>query len=185
MKNIMVDLETLGIRSNAAILSIAMVEFDLNGNKGKVFEEFICLDSSLKVGLKIEVLTLEWWLKQPKDLMMRNLFNEKAVPLENALENCVRWIEIHGFNKDDVMFWSKSPSFDLSILRYQFRKFGMDAPFRYTRERDVRTIFALRPSIVSRLEKERKLPHDAISDCLHQIRILTEIFREIGIQEVA
>lgn len=65
MKHMMLDLETMGNKSNSVILSVGAVMFDIEtGEIGEYFYERIEFQSALDVGLKINADTVEWWMKQ-------------------------------------------------------------------------------------------------------------------------
>ncbi len=59
----MLDLETMGNTSNAAIISIAAVYFDETG-VGRSFYHKVSLGSSCAIGLEMDADTVLWWLKQ-------------------------------------------------------------------------------------------------------------------------
>jgi DNA polymerase III epsilon subunit-like protein len=63
--HLMLDLETLGNKSNSAILSIGAVEFDLEtGETGREFYQRIDLQSCIDKGLIINGSTFYWWITQ-------------------------------------------------------------------------------------------------------------------------
>jgi cation diffusion facilitator CzcD-associated flavoprotein CzcO len=79
MKDVMLDLETLGLKAGSVILSIGAVEFDPHSDK---------LGASVRLshrhavkqpdaGFKIDPNTFYWWLAQD-DAARRNLTNGKA-----------------------------------------------------------------------------------------------------------
>jgi exodeoxyribonuclease VIII len=62
MNNIMLDLETMGIQSDAAIVAIGAVRFDLEtGKVGESWYSPVDLDSSLHLGLTVTESTVQWW----------------------------------------------------------------------------------------------------------------------------
>jgi len=65
MKDVMVDLETLGRRAGCSILSIGAVAFDAEtGNMGPEFYMVIKMASCEKHGLHTDQDTVAWWEKQ-------------------------------------------------------------------------------------------------------------------------
>lgn len=65
MKNLMIDIETLGNKPNSAILQIAAVSFDpTSGEMGNEFSVNISPKSCEKLGMKIQASTVEWWMQQ-------------------------------------------------------------------------------------------------------------------------
>src|SRR3990172_10155945 len=65
MKDVMVDLETLGRRAGCAILSIGAVAFDAEtGKMGPEFYMVVKMASCEKHGLHTDPETVAWWEKQ-------------------------------------------------------------------------------------------------------------------------
>ena len=59
----MIDLETMGTKSDSIITQIGLVLFD----RDKIVSEFkvnVDINDSLRLGLSVEGDTLYWWLKQ-------------------------------------------------------------------------------------------------------------------------
>jgi len=63
--DVMLDLETMGRKSNSAIVSIGAVEFNIEtGETGREFYAVIDLNSCLDFGLKVQADTIYFWLQQ-------------------------------------------------------------------------------------------------------------------------
>jgi hypothetical protein len=67
--------------------------------------------------------------------------------------------------KDIKTVWANSPTFDLSILHFAYQAKGVECPWNFRQERDVRTLAAICPD-VKRVEPEIK--HNAESDARAQ-----------------
>src|ERR1017187_9157255 len=69
-----VDIETLGLESNAVILSAAIIHFDLEKDAFVTFEELLQRSLTVKIsvmpqvagpkGRQIDKSTVDWWMKQ-------------------------------------------------------------------------------------------------------------------------
>jgi hypothetical protein len=75
MKDIMLDLETLGTKPGGIILSIGAAQFDLK--KGLIdadntFYENIQISDSVEKGFTITGETIEWWFKQDDNARLRH-----------------------------------------------------------------------------------------------------------------
>ena len=69
MKDVMVDLETLGRRAGCSILSIGAVAFDAEtGTMGPEFYMVVKMASCEKHGLHTDPETVAWWKKQNPDM---------------------------------------------------------------------------------------------------------------------
>lgn len=173
MKHLMIDLETMGNKSNAAICSIAAVQFDLTtGETGWSFKENISLDSCVRKGLKIEPSTLEWWLKQDKKAQDSLFF--RVTTLEKALLEFCAFFQSMSIE----CVWGNSARFDLGLLENAFNAVGMDVPWKYWNERDVRTLVSFAPEVKKEMPFDG-VKHDPIMDCLHQIKYCSAIYQKI------
>lgn len=179
MNNLMVDIETLGVRPYAVILRIAAVEFDIQtGNTGKIYDQKISIDSCRKHGLQVETETTSWWCKQIlKDEEGLNLFLNTTnvfLGLKSVLINFKMFIEDGKY----LTLWGNSNSFDLGLLANAYEKAGIDKPWIYEQERDVRTIVGLRPEIKEHWQWSG-VAHNPVDDCKNQIGYLVETLNSL------
>jgi len=108
MKNIMLDLETMGKNSNAAIVSIGAVLFDpLTGETGAEFYQVVSLNSSSHYG-ELDGSTVIWWMQQ-SDAARAIFSDESKTTLKKALEAFSAWIGEHCDHnekgKPDAVVW--------------------------------------------------------------------------------
>lgn len=174
MKNLghlMLDLETMGNKSNSAIVSIGAVEFDIEtGELGREFYCVISLQSCLNKGLIINASTLYWWLLQNenarKEICAGN--SKIATTLERALENFSSFINKIGGN--NVQIWGNGARFDIGILEDAYVSCGyLEMPWNFRNERDVRTLVSFAPNIKEQFQFQG-IEHHPIHDCKHQIK---------------
>lgn len=170
---IMLDLETLALTFNPAIVQIAAVEFDLF--TGLVVDEFVINvdgDSSIEAGLSVSEETLKFWRELPADVQQRVLTG--GVPLGEALEKFSAWLS----SKNDPFIWGNGVRVDNVWLLSAYRALGLKDPIPYNRDLDYRTIYQLADmkAELKNLPKAWKdlpfegLPHYALDDCKHQIK---------------
>lgn len=172
MKNVMLDIETLGLKPGAVVLSIAAVEFDLETGKiGKQFYQKIDLQDSLKKGLTIDASTLLWWSKL--DHFTDQLHGD--FKLKKVLENFSEWI---GGREGDICLWGNSARFDLSHMDHLYGVSKLYVPWRHWNERDVRTLVSFAPEI-KKAEKFEGVAHNPLDDCKHQIKYCCKIWDKI------
>lgn len=174
MKQIMVDIETLGTKPGCIILSIGAAEFDINtGQVGKTFYVNINPISSQKSGLSIDASTVMWWMDQDKQAVEK--LQQQMVSLSVGIHSLETWfIELDDYSE----IWANSPSFDLSILKHVFELLTIECPWKFWQERDCRTLDSLMPYIRKSIIND--LPHDALSDCLYQIKYISQIYKTIN-----
>jgi hypothetical protein len=169
--HIMVDLETLGTESNSVIMSIAAVPFNMeSGKTGTPYYTNVDIQSCLNVGLQISGSTLEWWMKQSNAAITR-IFSGTSLPLDRALD------ELSGVISQfyDIQVWGNSARFDLGILENAYLKSGKSIPWKFYNERDVRTLVAFDPDVKANMVFTGT-PHDALDDCLHQVKYCSAIW---------
>ena len=172
--DLMVDIETLGTKSYALILSVAIVEFNMiTGEIGDNIYLKISINDSLLNDFKIEGDTLIWWMNQDKDAKI--VFdNKNSFKCVDALTHITKFI----LNKEYLKIWGNSARFDLGLLQNYYNKFNMNIPWKYGNERDVRTLVDFYPDIKKELVFDG-IKHDALADCLHQIKYCSLIYNKI------
>lgn len=167
MNNIMIDIETMGINVNSAIISIGAVYFDNNGI-GKSFLKFIDLKDNEVNGLSIEADVLKWWSKQSTDLFITHL------QASDTLEHVLRQLTFYMSEcTEQPIVWSNGVGFDHAILKNAYNKIGLPTPWDYKNERCYRTLKNLFPQIqYERRGREHNPLDDAYSQALHLKKIL-------------
>lgn len=156
--DLMVDIETLSTRPDAAIISIAAVFFNVGTRQFATPTFYAEVDHETLDGFHVDPQTVAWWAKQTQPMP------RGTTPLKTALEDLLTFV--HG--NPPARVWANSPSFDLVVLKEACRKLDLSWPINFWQERDVRTVKDL-----ARLPKT--LPtHNAIEDCISQIRTVTD-----------
>ena len=172
MKNIMVDLETMGNGANAAIIAIGAVEFDQVAGIGDKFYEVVDLASSMANGGIVDASTVMWWMKQSE--AARGSFDTKGVSVNQALVNFAGWLENRAPFKE-LQIWGNGAAFDNVILSSAYRSAGIMQPWPFWGDRCYRTIKALYPSIEA---KRVGTYHNAVDDAETQARHLITLLQE-------
>lgn len=165
--NVMVDLETLGQSPNSVICSIGAVKFTLEDG---IIDEFYCTVDAKdckKYGLIVEEQTINWWKKQPKEVMQELLKNN--LPLVEALTKFSMW-----FGPKSVPTWACGASFDPVILQWAYEATGMQRPWRHWHDRCYRTMRELFREIPEDTFAGSR--HNALQDAKHQTNHLRKIF---------
>lgn len=171
----MVDLETLGNRNDAVILSIGACLFRPNGDgvASDAFEVFVDPKSCVDSGLVMDTSTVMWWMgsgckndaerakmNEARDLMVEK--QTKAVPLRTALARFSAWFG------GDKPIWGNGATFDNVILRNAYRAAGLDCPWQFWNDRCYRTMKNLAPDVkLQRQGTHHSAMWDAISQAVH------------------
>jgi hypothetical protein len=176
---LMVDLETLGTNTDCPVISIGAAWFDLkNKTVGETF--YIVLDLSDQIDSRIRFAdssTIKWWLGQ-KDAA-KKVFKDNAVPTKQALQLFADWILKCAGSKSKstkkCFPWGNSNSFDLVIMESLFKDYGIQCPWLYYSQRDLRTF----REFVGKGKKVEKLgtDHNALDDAISQVNYIFECLK--------
>lgn len=168
MTAIMFDIEALDIRPTAAIASIGAVLFEPHSDWiGDTFHLHVSLENCQRHGLTVGASTITWWLGQD-DTARQTLINGQlaAAPLITALE------AFSAFCPVDADIWCNGNSYDLPILANAYHAIGIDTPWDYCKERDLRTLKGMNKGL--RIERNGT-HHDALDDAIYQARLVQHI----------
>ena len=161
---LMVDIETLSTKPNAAILSIAAIQFDSKTGLFNPTPFYLELDhTTFDDRFDRDPKTITWWEKQSQPMP------EGTTDAQTALRAFADYL----IETRPSAIWANSPSFDLVILRTAFDAYGLAWPVPFWNERDVRTLKAL-------CSNPKFAPtHDAIADCKLQIHVVCNSIRQL------
>ncbi len=170
MMEVMIDLETLGVRNSAIILSIGAVKFDPFTNE--LDEEFhvrLNLDDQEKAGRYAESSTVVWWMQQSEQAR-QNLLNMNPIHVISALGM------LSTFCAKTNGVWGNGTMFDNALVLSLAESFGHPRPWSYKLDRCFRTF---KNVFFNVQEPERQgVFHDALDDAKHQARWLQKIYAE-------
>ena len=165
MIQVMLDLETMSVRSNAAIASIGAVKFEVGTGTVDQFYRTVDLRTCKAVGLHIDPETVEWWNKQSKEA--RQALLKDNVSLNQALDDFTEW-----FGRSSLPTWGNGAGFDNVIMENAYAACNIKRPWRPWEDRCYRTI----KNIIQVPADERQgVYHNALDDALHQTRHLLKI----------
>ncbi|MFC0709244.1 3'-5' exoribonuclease domain-containing protein [Azorhizophilus paspali] len=164
-----IDLETMGKGPLAPIAAIGAVCVA----QGAVVDEFyirIDLQSSLSFGLRPDASTLQWWLRQSDEARREVDGREPTEHLSPALIDLRHWMLEHA-SEEEAHVWGNGSSFDNVILRGSLDAAGLDEPWQFRHDRDLRTLLALYPEAKNVGEFEGT-KHHALHDARHEAKQL-------------
>ncbi|MDS7732613.1 exonuclease [Klebsiella oxytoca] len=182
-RHVMVDLETMGKKSNAPIVSIGAVIFDpATGFLGETFYKVVSLESAVLWGAEIDPSTVIWWMKQSSEARSE-IASDIAIPLDDALLQFSEFVfeNIPG-GHETAQIWGNGATFDNTILRSSYERACLDCPWDYWNGRDVRTIVELGKAIG--FDAKTSIPfegerHNALADAQHQARYVSAIWQRL------
>jgi len=164
--HVMLDLETLSLKNNAAIFSIGAVKMDLkNFTLGPEFYIPVKPESSEAAGLHVSVATLKWWTDQSSEAK-RVFTDTQAVSLGQALGLFDKFVRsdapIEGI-------WGHGSAFDNVILRNAYAALGYQCPWSHRMDLCFRTMRVLFPMPQP---EDKGVVHNALDDARRQARSL-------------
>lgn len=159
----MIDIETLGKKTNAVIFQIGAVEFCPDTFRtGREFSIDIDPRSARALGLRTEEQTVQW--HKDRGTHVKDL---KGTSVHHAFQQFIHFLteEI-----SPEQYWCKSTSFDFPRLEDVFGLIGGTPPWKYWQLNDMRTIW-------NKAFPGKRTPeadHTALEDCRKQIEQLAE-----------
>jgi hypothetical protein len=167
--HIMIDLETMGTRADAPIVSIGAVVFDRDSIL-QVFYRPVSLQSSVRSGAVIDPRTVMWWLRQ-SDVARAALEDgeDEAVSLEDALRDFAQLIGAYGDSLETV--WGNGASFDNTIMHESAHRTNVTL-WPFWKDRCYRTVKnSHRDVLMERVGEHHNALDDAKSQALHLMAI--------------
>lgn len=154
MNNIVIDLETLSAKPNAAIIQLAA--YDIEDDRW--FFESVDLKSLTDYKADVELEVIKFWAIEAPDKFRHHmsLCHNYGVSLAKAIKELKRFI-----GNGSYRLWSRGYSFERNILEFWFSRFNLTLPsFRVWM--DVRTAASLFPHPLN--------THDAVEDVKHETK---------------
>jgi hypothetical protein len=120
----MIDLESMGKKPNAPIVSIGAVFFNpQTGELGQEFYTAVSLESAMDQGAVPDGDTILWWLKQSSEARSAICVDD-ALPITDALSELSHFIHRHADNPKYMKVWGNGATFDNVILRGAYERAG-------------------------------------------------------------
>lgn len=187
--HVMLDLETMGNRSDAAIVAIGAVAFDVERGLGPEFYRAVRLESSMQTGGSVSASTVMWWMRQSDDARAA-LSPEQTWPINAALIGFSEFVQevwngakiiLVAKGPPQVCVWGNGAAFDNVILRSAYEMCDLQPPWTFREDRCYRTLRSLAPDI--KRPTILGTPHNALDDAKFQAVHAIEILRALSLSE--
>jgi hypothetical protein len=157
----MVDVETMGLTHNAALLQIGAVADDGR----EPFFINIDLQDCVDHGLTMDTGTIKWWLRQSETARLA-LADSKGEELRTALIEFAMWLRndptsIEPFSGE---LWVLAATYHIPVLENAYLTCGFERPWVYRAPRCLRTFQA-----VSRVPRTHECVYNALEDAKSQM----------------
>ena len=170
MKRVMVDIETLSTRKDAAVLSIGAVMFD----DTQILDSAGYAIDMRKMTGHIDPSTVKWWLEQ-SDTARAYSFSGTEKP-----DAVASWLGTYLEGATEV--WANDPDFDMVILQNWWERTTASrwpANFRNYRSVRTMTMLAQRYHIETAHVWTGATAHNPIEDAACQARAVIEVFKAL------
>lgn len=168
MKDLMIDLETLGTDPSCPVISLGAVFFDVDTRQlGPSFYMALDVGEQMNYGRLPSADTLKWWMQQSG--AAKKVFKEEAKPARDVLELFCKWVKANG---KGVNPWGNGAHFDISIMENIFKQYSIKCPWLFYNVMDVRTFKRFRAN-GKKLVKSG-VAHNALDDAISQAMYVLE-----------
>lgn len=176
---IMLDLETLGTGSNAAIVAIGAVAMDFSQKAVHTTRFYVVIDEAdARTNGDVDESTVKWWSTQGVEA--RRIFDDPDVARITSLQAIgmfADWVRMHGGNGRKGEMWGNGADFDNVILMNLYRRLGFQQPWGLYNNRCYRTLKSLYPDFKA---VRTGTHHNAVDDAETQAKHLFEILTKLG-----
>lgn len=183
MKHVSIDLEVMGNGINGLLLAIGAVEFNINTGEviGDPFHCNVDIQSSIENDGKFNGSTVKWWLTQ-SDEARAALFSPEPIHIHHALFQFGCWLRDleAGEEPNSTIVWGNGIRSDNVWLAGAYERAGLDCPFEFWQDGDVRSLVLLGRAAGINPKNETPFkgsPHNPVDDAIHQARYLSKIWR--------
>lgn len=181
MRDVMIDLETLGTVPGCVILSIGAVAFSQeDGLDGLGYYSVVHRQTCEDVFLSTSPDTLRWWQSQSpeaREVLDRSLDAARSVPLATALKGLNSYLGRFG-GRRDVRVWGNGSDFDNALLSVAYDATKIVPAWSFWNNRCYRTLKSIAPEL--KLEREGTY-HNAFDDACNQAKHLLQVLEARGL----
>lgn len=172
---VMLDLETMSVRPDAAIVAIGAVAFDRTdpSRTWPTFYERVDLSSSMAAGGAVDGATVRWWLQQSESARAE-VSARDAAHIAAVLSLFSAWIDSLG-DRAKVLMWGNGADFDNVVLRSAYERLMLEAPWSWWNNRCFRTLRKERPEVAEPPQAAGHVEHHALDDARQQVEHLLAI----------
>lgn len=181
--HIVLDLEAMGTKQDAAIIEIGMVIFNHMGQEGTVnvieqWSRAINLENSMMRGGTISPGTIEWWMNTDQTEARDNWIASPKQGIHVALNTVAARILNYSAINPLPLIWSNGVNFAKAILKSAYERLEVKVPWGHRQDADFRTLKLLYKELVPE-PAFVGTPHIALDDARHEAVWLSQILQYI------
>lgn len=170
-RHVMVDIETMGLTTDSAIVAIGAITFDpLSGKFGRTFyRELAWRDQDDR---EKDPDTYAFWMKQSP--AARKCLDGTA-DLYDTLEEFAAWLPA------GCTMWGNGPEFDMAMLTHAYQQVLIPIPWAFYRIQSCRTMMLLWETMTGCTDPINKgmkgTTHNALDDAKNQAKEVSRMYR--------
>jgi len=173
-KDLMIDIESLSLKKNAAIISMGYLIFDSEKETKFKHEVLTVIDQCENFnGRDVNWDTIKFHLGLTQETH-QYLMTDFSVLLKQALINLSDYIKKHKPKR----VWANGICFDISVLENCYEQYELEIPWKYNQVSDARTLYKAYPlHPMGWAEAKSKVKGDAHNP-LYDSRVQAHLVRE-------
>ena len=171
--HIMLDIETMSIKPNAMVLSIAAIAFDpfeITTDFSKNPQLDLLLSLEEQSSRDVQEVTAWWWQQRDQSVRDKIFGDDNRVLVVDALQQLSKFV----WMKNTI--WCQGPTLDITVLTDLYESNNLSVPWKYHVVRDSRTLLDL-----VEIEPEPDATHDAIEDVVRQSKLVQKALKKLGV----
>lgn len=188
---VMTDIEIYSDGNGHRVFQLSSVAFDLDGRVNAPHEllqgEDCCFDEvTTTYPFPIEQSTIEWWARPEQAhaaLILNNASREDESALPEMLERYSYFLRNRLGSRGG--HWANPPAFDLKIVRDLYDYAGYRPPWKYSQQRDMRTIMELArrlsPAKRPAIDETGLTKHVGLHDAVRQAVLVQAAYKVLGL----
>lgn len=172
----MIDLETLGTKPDCQVLTLGAIKFDPNTLEEGFDPVHFRFDVDIQQadGRTVEEDTLEWWMKQDKEVIEAAFTPDGRQPPIEVLQQLRKWL----VGVDTI--WAQGVTFDIVILENMYRMYNESVPWPFWKIKDSRTLLGIMPT--DPRKNYTFAAHDALEDAKIQAKCVQETLAKLELK---
>lgn len=177
-QHIVLDLETMGVSSNSAIIAIGAVGMDKDYDVNSYFYTPVSLQSCVDMGLVIDGSTVAWWLGQSEEAR-NGLDLNGGHSIYNALGAFIEWMG-RVTDSYNAYVWGNGSDFDNVIITNAFKKAKFREPWKPWLNQSMRTVHLINEQMGLGITRpEPTVKHHALFDAEAEARYIGGILYKL------
>ena len=179
MNHVMIDIETMGVKPTAPIVSIGACYFDpLTGKIGNTFKVLVnWQDPGLGCERVFEPRTVQWWMRQSAEAQ-GSILGIPDEELDDAL------MQLSSFLIDMEFLWCTGMLVDIGILENAYDQINIECSWNYRQLRDGRTMIDLAQRLEVPKPKRVGIPHDPLCDAIWQVAGVSAVWQRLFLKDL-